>query len=173
MGVEANDAECMAWFDGSLEEKFTLYERAAALSHPRAAFMAGYYSEHALGCPGDWGKAARYYQLAARLGYKPRNFTLDDELERLKGLDSRSVVPYGEWAPESHRWVTHSIHSEMKTILLMHARRGTLFGALPRDVILHHILPYICTKPFLGKLTIEEASFESSASSSEDCSSCS
>ena len=144
MGVEANDAECMVSFIGSDEEKFPLLERAAALGHTRAAYRAGGYSEEGWGCPVDLQKAARYYRLAARLGY---HVDLDDRLQELQMIDPRSVVPYGEWTPESHRWVTDDIHSEMKCVLMMHRRHGTLFSEIPRDIILHHILPYLCTKP--------------------------
>ena len=144
MGVEANDAQCMVFCRGSDEEKFRLYERAAALGHPYCAYFAGECSEDGRGCPVDLEKAARYYRLAARLGH---TFTLDNELQRLQWRDPLSVVPYGEWQPESHRWVTDDIHSEMMAMLLMHQKPGTLFSLLPRDIVLHHILPYICTQP--------------------------
>ena len=69
-------------------------------------------------------------------------------LDLMRRDHPQDVIPYGEWRPDEflHQFVPDEMHHQMRTVLLMHAQKGSLFSALPRDVVVHHICFWICTE---------------------------
>ena len=55
--------------------------------------------------------------------------------------------PRGDWRPEYHKWTTLYTHYIIRTILLIHVRKGSIISRLPRGP-LYILLFWICTLPY-------------------------
>ena len=51
-------------------------------------------------------------------------------------------MPYGDWEPAQHRWVSEEVEWDMLVGLMLCQRKG-----LPRQLVVQHLLPYICSLP--------------------------
>lgn len=84
--------------------------------------------------------AAHYYRAAYVRGS-------DLGLEELEKMPREDAIPWGEWCTEPlmNDFTPLNIKSQMKTLLLMHAREGTLVSLLPMHLIMD-VCEYICTR---------------------------
>lgn len=91
----------------------------------------------------DQRRAASLFRQTLRGG----DLYAQHNLIRVKYADPLAVIPYGEWCPDEfmHQFVPDHMHLQMRAVLLMHARKGSVFSMLPR-VLLPHICLWICTE---------------------------
>jgi hypothetical protein len=144
---------------------FEFMKRAARMLHPRAmSVVAVYCHEHT--DPEQLRllttAASTYEELYAcyTLGsirndasYCRRAYIggLDQGLEVLTCMPAERAIPWGQWCadPLMHRFVPLEMHLAIRMVLLMHMRKGVLFGRLPKHVILS-ICFWICTAGTFG-----------------------
>lgn len=132
--------------DGAMfpEQALQLYAQASALGDRESTYLLAVAYHTGDGVRRDLRRAARLYRHAIMQGYG----VADVRLNRLKRSHPHAVIPYGEWRPDEflHRWVSDEMHHQMRTVLLMHARQGSVFAMLPR-VLLPLICFWLCTDP--------------------------
>lgn len=116
---------------------------SAAMLHMIAIFLYG------IGVEQNLVEAARWIRRASALGHNIPSC----HLYSIRQWDAEALNPYGEWripvgihsgarAQELHQWVSKRMRQEMITALLVCKRFG-----IPRDVAVHHLLPFICSLP--------------------------
>ncbi len=122
------------------------YEQASRLGCVNATCLLARCYLSGIDVPKDIRHAARLYRQAVLDGSSDAELDLGCLVKKFP-LD---VIPYGEWQPDpfTHQFVTHDMHHQMRTILLMHSRKGSLFSKLPKDIVLRHICFWLCTDPY-------------------------
>ncbi len=131
--------------NGDVVRGLQYYTQASNLGSTAAkGSMAWLYWTGLYGATPDLRRAATLYRQLLLVGDS-------DGAEDFKVMQRRhpeAIVPCGEWRPDPfmHQFVPDQMHHEMETVLLMHARQGSIFSQLPR-VLLPHICFWICTDP--------------------------
>ena len=120
------------------------YAQAINLVNRSAIYSLGHAYQYGLGVAQDLRRAASLFRQALLEGHPYAQGELDD----IKTIQPQALIPYGEWRPDEflHQFVPDEMHHQMRTVLLMHAQKGSLFSALPRDVVVRHVCFWICTE---------------------------
>jgi len=113
-------------------------EKAAAFGEPLAWILLGKIYKKGIGVERNRRKAAFMFRKAVIYGGENMLYTLDDA----------DRIPWGEWYPDPlmHKYVPRRVHHAIRTVLLMHARKGSLFSMMPKGIVLS-ICFWICTHP--------------------------
>ncbi len=132
------------------------YTLASRLGNSNSILQLGYCHHDGQGVKMDLRCAVFLYRRAFLFDGNPlAGHALMDTMKQ----HPEACIPYGEWQPDSflHQFVPNNIHHQIRTVLLMHARRGSLFSRLPR-VLLPKICFWICTE-YAGYQIIKDRSW--------------
>ncbi len=116
-------------------------ERGATHGDAEACRLLGTFYEHGHAVKQDRRRAASLYRKAIILGDY-------FGFEALKNLPKEDTIPWGEWYPDPlmHKYVPNEMRHQIRTMLLIRARQGTLLSQLPKQLVLD-ICSWICTHP--------------------------